>query len=65
MGFETARVDEYGDGKVVVEARQRLREYNILLIWSMKICKTNSVVLRICVKDTGEVILCILNQPLK
>ena len=59
-GFETARVDEYGDDKVVVEA-QRLREYNIPsnmeYLEDMYDPKTGTSGTAFRNKDTGEVIL--------
>lgn len=59
-GFETARVDEYGDDKVVVEA-QRLRDYNIPsnmeYLEDMYDPKTGTSGTAFRNKDTGEVIL--------
>ena len=59
-GFETARVDEYGDDKVVVEA-QRLRDYNIPsnmeYLEDMYDPKTGTSGIAFRNKDTGEVIL--------
>lgn len=59
-GFETARVDEYGDDKVMVEA-QRLREYNIPsnmeYLEDMYDPKTGTSGTAFRNKDTGEVIL--------
>lgn len=59
-GFETARVDGYGDDKVVVEA-QRLRDYNIPsnmeYLEDMYDPKTGTSGTAFRNKDTGEVIL--------
>lgn len=59
-GFETARVDEYGDDKVVVEA-QRLREYNIPsnmdYLEDMYDPETGTSATAFRNKDTGEIIL--------
>ena len=59
-GFETARVDGYGDDKVVAEA-QRLREYNIPsnmeYLEDMYDPKTGTSGTAFRNKDTGEVIL--------
>ena len=59
-GFETARVDGYGDDKVVVEA-QRLRNYtipsNMEYLEDMYDPKTGTSGTAFRNKDTGEVIL--------
>lgn len=59
-GFETARVDGYGDDKVVAEA-QRLRDYNIPsnmeYLEDMYDPKTGTSGTAFRNKDTGEVIL--------
>ena len=58
--FETARVDGYGDDKVVVEA-QRLRDYNMPLnmeyLEDMYDPKTGTSDTAFRNKDTGEIIL--------
>ena len=59
-GFETARVDEYGDDKVVAEA-QRLRNYtipsNLEYLEDMYNSETGTSGTAFRNKDTGEVIL--------
>ena len=59
-GFETSRIDGYGDDKVVVEA-QRLRDYNIPsnmeYLEDMYDPKTGTSGTAFRNKDTGEVIL--------
>lgn len=59
-GFETSRIDGYGDDKVVVEV-QRLRDYNIPsnmeYLEDMYDPKTGTSGTAFRNKDTGEVIL--------